>query len=59
MLAALFPDAAPDLMSTAEEGAIQRCWSGIHYMLDDDTGLLMGGEVGRLVVDRVRGGGAD
>ena len=59
VLAALFPDAAPDLLSSAQEGAIQRCWSGIHYMLDDDTGLLMGGQVGRLVADHVRAGGAE
>jgi membrane-associated phospholipid phosphatase len=59
VLAAHFPDAAADLLSTAEEGAIQRHWSGIHYVLDNDTALLMGGQVGRMVVDHVRTGGAE
>ena len=54
VLAAIFPDAEADLLTSAWEGAAQRCWSGIHYVLDDDTGLLMGGQVGRLVVDHVR-----
>ena len=59
VLAAIFPDAEADLMTSAWEGAAQRCWSGIHYVLDDDTGLLMGGQVGRLVADHVRAGGAE
>jgi hypothetical protein len=59
VLAALFPEAEADLLTAAWEGAAQRCWSGIHYVLDNDTGLLMGGRVGRLVADHVRAGGAD
>jgi len=54
VLAAMFPDAESDLLTSAAEGAMQRCWSGIHYVLDDDTGLLMGGQVGRLVADHIR-----
>ena len=46
-------------MTTAWEGAAQRCWSGIHYVLDDDMALLMGGQVGRLVVDHVRNSGSE
>ncbi len=57
VLAAIFPDAEADLLTSAWEGAAQRCWCGIHYVLDDDTGLLMGGQVGRLVIDHVRNGG--
>lgn len=59
VLAATFPYAETDLLATAQEGAAQRCWSGIHYVLDDDTALLMGGQVGRLVVDHVRTGGSE
>jgi hypothetical protein len=33
-----------------------RGWAGIHYVLDDDIALTMGGQVGRMVVNRVRGG---
>jgi membrane-associated phospholipid phosphatase len=57
VLAALFPDAEADLLTAAWEGAAQRCWSGIHYVLDDDVGLMMGGQVGRLVVNHVRSAG--
>ena len=59
VLAASFPDAEADLLTSAWEGAAQRCWSGIHYVLDDDTALLMGGRVGRLVADHVRNGGGE
>jgi membrane-associated phospholipid phosphatase len=59
VLAALFPEAETDLMNSAREGAAQRCWSGIHYVLDNDTALLMGGQVGRLVVDHVRNGAGE
>jgi membrane-associated phospholipid phosphatase len=49
VLSHLFPRAEVDLMASAAEAATQRCWSGIHYPLDDDIGLEMGYQVGRLV----------
>jgi membrane-associated phospholipid phosphatase len=54
VLGHLFPRAEVDLLAAAAEAAAQRCWSGIHYPLDDDIGLEMGYQVGRLVntVDR-------
>jgi hypothetical protein len=56
VLAAAFPAAETELLTSAWEGAAQRCWSGIHYMLDNDTGLLMGAQVGRMVANAVRAG---
>ena len=44
-----FPDAADDMNDRAWEAAASRGWAGIHYVLDDDVGLLMGRRVGRLV----------
>jgi len=58
VLANVFPAAEADLMNAAREGAAQRCWSGVHYVLDDEVGLLMGGQVGRMVVETVRSAGA-
>jgi hypothetical protein len=33
----------------AWEAAASRGWAGIHYVIDDDIGLTMGRQVGRLV----------
>ena len=55
MLADLFPDHAVDLLTSAVEAAAQRGWAGIHYVLDDDVALTMGGQVGRMTTSQVRG----
>lgn len=44
-----FPEVADDMADRAWEAAASRCWAGIHYVIDDDTGLAMGRQVGRLV----------
>jgi membrane-associated phospholipid phosphatase len=59
VLSHLFPRAEVDLMSSAAEAAAQRCWSGIHFPLDDDIGLEMGYQVGRLVNTVARDDGAE
>ena len=59
VLSHLFPRAEVDLMSSAAEAAAQRCWSGIHYPLDDDIALEMGYQVGRLVNSVARDDGAE
>ena len=59
VLSHLFPRAEVDLMSSAAEAAAQRCWSGIHYPLDDDVALEMGFQVGRLVNSVARDDGAE
>jgi membrane-associated phospholipid phosphatase len=56
VLADVFPEAAEDLLATAEEGAMLRAWCGIHYVLDNDIGVLMGGQAARATVDLVRNG---
>jgi membrane-associated phospholipid phosphatase len=58
-LAHLFPKAEVDLLAAAAEAAAQRCWSGIHYPLDDDVGLEMGYRIGRLVNEVARDDGAE
>jgi membrane-associated phospholipid phosphatase len=50
-----FPDAADDMNDRAWEAAASRGWAGIHYVIDDDIGLLMGRRVGRLVCSLDRG----
>ncbi|MGH2615430.1 MAG: phosphatase PAP2 family protein, partial [Thermomicrobiales bacterium] len=59
VLGHLFPRAEVDLLASAAEAAAQRCWSGIHYPLDDDIGLQMGYQVGRLVNTVARHDGAE
>jgi membrane-associated phospholipid phosphatase len=59
VLAHLFPRAEVDLLASAAEAAAQRCWSGIHFPLDDDIGLQMGYQVGRLVNMFGRADGAE
>jgi hypothetical protein len=55
VLAHQFPRAEVALMASAAEAAAQRCWAGIHYPIDDDIGLQMGFQVGRLVNSVARG----
>ena len=59
VLSHLFPRAEVDLMASAAEAAAQRCWSGIHFPIDDDIGLEMGYQVGRLVNTVARTDGAE
>jgi membrane-associated phospholipid phosphatase len=44
-----FPDAADEMADRAWEAAASRGWAGVHYVVDDDTGLAMGRQVGRIV----------
>ena len=44
-----FPDVADEMADRAWEAAASRGWAGIHYVIDDDVGLAMGRQVGRLV----------
>ena len=49
-----FPEAAEEMADRAWEAAKSRCWAGIHYMIDNEIGLTMGREVGRLVAAQAR-----
>lgn len=44
-----FPEVADEMADRAWEAAASRGWAGIHYVIDDDVGLAMGRQVGRLV----------
>jgi len=52
VLGALFPSEARDLTEMADEAAISRLYGGIHYPIDNDTGLLLGQRVGAAALDR-------
>ena len=52
VLAQTFPESSVDLLAMATQGAAQRCWAGIHYILDDDVGLQMGCTAGRMAFEK-------
>src|SRR5690606_32701228 len=37
-----FPDVSDEMASRAWEAASSRLWAGLHYAIDNDTGLTMG-----------------
>ena len=54
----------PDLdvqfpLALATEAAASRAWSGIHFPIDNDAGLLLGRNVGYLVTNVAREDGAE
>lgn len=57
VLAYLFPDEADELRAQATEAAVSRLYGGIHYPVDNEVGLDMGREIGRMVVDRAGAAG--
>jgi membrane-associated phospholipid phosphatase len=59
VLGHLFPADAPLLAGRADEAKNSRLWAGIHYPIDNEMGALGGGMIGRLVVARARGDGAE
>jgi membrane-associated phospholipid phosphatase len=59
VLGYLFPDDAAQLAAQAEEAKQSRLWAGIHFPIDTDMGAVGGGMIGRLVVARARGDGAE
>jgi membrane-associated phospholipid phosphatase len=48
-LGALFPNDAEALAGRAREAANSRLWSGFHFPIDNDVGLAVGTEIGRMV----------
>jgi DMSO/TMAO reductase YedYZ molybdopterin-dependent catalytic subunit/membrane-associated phospholipid phosphatase len=54
-----FPEAADEMADRAWEAAASRGWAGVHYVLDDDVGLAMGRQIGRMVcaLPGAQGGG--
>ena len=49
-----FPETVDDMAARAWEAAASRGWAGLHYVIDDDIGLVMGRQVGRLVCSLAR-----
>jgi hypothetical protein len=58
VLGHFFPEAADELAELAWEASRSRTWAGIHYMIDNETGLSMGRRVGRIVNALARADGA-
>jgi membrane-associated phospholipid phosphatase len=59
VLGYLFSEDAAKLAAQAEEAKQSRLWAGIHFPIDTDMGALGGAMIGRLVVARARGDGAE
>lgn len=55
VLAHFFPDEAAKLRADAETAAISRLYGGIHWRVDNETGLDVGRQIGALAVARVSG----
>ena len=53
-LAAVFPDAAAQLSSRAQEAGLSTFYAGIHYQNDVDQGLALGAAVAKKVLERAR-----
>lgn len=53
VLAARIPKVRPEVMAMAEEAALSRLFGGIHVRSDNDAGLRLGLEVGRLAIERM------
>jgi PAP2 superfamily len=51
VLSAFFPEAAAQLRAWAEEAAISRLYAGIHFSNDNNAGLVLGRQVGRVALD--------
>ncbi len=54
VLAYLFPERASQFRAKAEEAAMSRLYGGIHFRSDNEVGLRMGRQIGRLVVERAK-----
>ena len=59
VLAHLFPDRAEVWRAKGREAGLSRIWGGIHFRSDNVEGAKMGRAIGRLVVRRAQGDGAE
>jgi hypothetical protein len=50
VLAAFFPDQSGSLDAMAEEAAVSRLYGGIHFRSDNEVGLELGRQVGRIAL---------
>ncbi len=58
VLGYLFPDNVADFDTKALEASNSRLWGGIHWRADNEVGLVVGRQVGDLVVERAESDGA-
>ncbi|MFD2570941.1 phosphatase PAP2 family protein [Spirosoma soli] len=54
----IFPDEATTLQQQADEAAVSRLYSGIHYRFDNEAGTQSGTRVGQIAVDWAKADGA-
>jgi hypothetical protein len=52
VLAAFFPDEAPQLQRMAEEASMSRLYGGIHFRSDNEAGLALGRKIGARALPR-------
>ncbi|CDQ18632.1 vanadium-dependent haloperoxidase [Halobacillus karajensis] len=54
ILSYFFPAERRKIKELAEENAISRLYAGVHYPVDNDEGLRLGRQIGRIVVDELK-----
>lgn len=54
ILSYFFPRETWKLRALAEECALSRLFGGVHYPIDNDEGLRLGRQMGKLVVNALR-----
>ncbi|QUH25252.1 vanadium-dependent haloperoxidase [Serpentinicella alkaliphila] len=55
ILSYFFPTEAEKLKELAEENSISRLYGGVHFLADINEGLRLGRQIGRIIVDILRG----
>ncbi len=53
----LLPGGGSGRAGDAAQAAASRCWAGIHFSADNDTGLTIGHTLGYLIAERIRADG--
>ncbi|HVM34099.1 MAG TPA: vanadium-dependent haloperoxidase [Actinomycetota bacterium] len=59
VMAHLFPEDAALFRAKAKEAAMSRSLGGIHFQIDNEVGIVMGQQIGDLVVDWAKKDGAE
>ena len=58
VLAYLFPDRAAEIKALGKEAGDSRIWAGIHYEVDNQSGVTLGTKVATKVIDWARQDGS-
>jgi len=58
LLSWIFPESEADFRAKAQEASDARLWGGIHWRSDNTTGLAVGQQVGKAVIERAKTDGA-